>query len=305
MRVIQFSFFLCILACNKAISQQERIHLSLDKYSCRAGDTVWFKAYTFTGRYPTAISTNLYVELFTSRRKLLSREIFPLFSGFSLGEVKIPDTLPTGNYYIRAFTRFQLNFDSTNLFLVPVTVYNDDKPGSVVHKKEIPLPDSVTAGYANGIYWATAIKNGYIYSLLEPAQGIYAKKLRVEEMGGRDSVFLAEITLDTAQFKEYHLRLPLDTAEDMASLLLYEDSILVGRQYLQVRKRPVEVSITPDTLDISINGYNSWEIGMSDTMLYSANISVTDADLSDSPPSLINNLMTSHIYRIKAKKNYG
>src|SRR5580658_1171767 len=41
---------------------QEKIYLQLDKKIYRAGETVWFKAYIFTGADPSLSSMNFYAE---------------------------------------------------------------------------------------------------------------------------------------------------------------------------------------------------------------------------------------------------
>jgi len=55
-------------------SQRDRVHLDLDKYSCRAGDTVYFKATVFKGAYPFSQSTNLYVQQYTDSGRLLQSQ---------------------------------------------------------------------------------------------------------------------------------------------------------------------------------------------------------------------------------------
>jgi hypothetical protein len=293
-RIFFFVLFFFFFFALSGYSQSERVFLSLDKCSCRAGDTLYFKGYTFKGKYPTSPSTNLYVDLFSAHGKLLSRATFPSFEGFSLGELKIPDSLGTDNYYLRAFTRYQLNFDTANCFVMPITVYNSEKSKSVFHKRAVPYSDTVTAGYVGGIYWATVIEHDHLQSLLEPGPDVHTRKLRLEKSVNRDSIFVADIMLDSGQARKYILIFPVDSTKDLESLLLFEDSTLIGRQYLHVRRTPATVSISADTLDVSSSGYNSWEIQMPDTLLYSASISVTDAALSESPPTSINSLVRSH-----------
>src|SRR5882757_7913281 len=100
-----------LLLTLKGYGQNERVYLHLDKYACRTGDTLWFSGYIFKGEYPTGVSTNLYVELFTEKGVLLTRDVFPIIRGQSIGQLKIPDSLTSDNYFLRAFTRYQLNYD--------------------------------------------------------------------------------------------------------------------------------------------------------------------------------------------------
>jgi hypothetical protein len=50
---------LLVFAALGGQSQRERVHLDLGKYSCRVGDTVYFKATIFKGPLPAAISTSI------------------------------------------------------------------------------------------------------------------------------------------------------------------------------------------------------------------------------------------------------
>ena len=39
---------------------QEKLHVHFDKSVYNAGETIWFKAYIFSGAYPSPISRNFY-----------------------------------------------------------------------------------------------------------------------------------------------------------------------------------------------------------------------------------------------------
>lgn len=120
-----------ILLSATVYAQKERIYLQLDKYACQQGDTVWFKAYILRGRRLTTLSTNLYVEVLTSTGHALSQYNFPAIGGVSTGQVILPDSINNGNYYLRAFTRYQLNNNLSDLFSIPVFVSNRKQPSNL------------------------------------------------------------------------------------------------------------------------------------------------------------------------------
>jgi len=90
---------------------QEKVHLHLDKPYYAIGDDIWFKAYVVdnaTNRL-SAISSALYVELINENDSVKKQIKLPLLSGLTWGDFKLSDTLPEGNYRIRAYTQWMRN----------------------------------------------------------------------------------------------------------------------------------------------------------------------------------------------------
>src|SRR5688572_29523343 len=90
---------------------QEKVVLSLSKNDYLAGETIYFKAYVLAGYEPSAISTNLYTELYDRNKKIISQQILPIFKGSGEGSFQLPASMGEDVYYIRAYTRYMLNFD--------------------------------------------------------------------------------------------------------------------------------------------------------------------------------------------------
>src|SRR5580693_6755443 len=71
---------------------QEKIHVQLDKKIYRAGETVWFKAYIFTGADPSLLSRNFYAELSDPSGTILQRKIYPVTESSTAGNFDLPLT---------------------------------------------------------------------------------------------------------------------------------------------------------------------------------------------------------------------
>ncbi len=247
--------FLIILSfAFNAYSQRERVHLDLDKYTCRAGDTVWFKAYVVRGSRPSSLSTNFYVGLYTKNAALLCRFVFPLFHGQSAGQVIIPDSIPTGNYFLVAFTKQQLNYDSTRFFSVPIMVYNKDKPRLATHKRQVENPNSLTVGSIKGVTWITSVYPGKVTSFFFVDTPFGTRHFSEIKQLVEDSVLRVDFTLTDTASQKYTL-FPLDTTKEDEVIFLYEDSVLIGRQFLHLKDRRQQITLTTDTLDTSSLGY--------------------------------------------------
>jgi hypothetical protein len=107
---------------------RESVYIHCDKYIVQTGDSIWWKAYLFDGFQPSGLSTNLYVELFSPTGRLLQQGLYPVIGSLSIGQIGISDTLRSGVYWLRAYTPYQLNVDSTHLFSVPITVVDRRSP---------------------------------------------------------------------------------------------------------------------------------------------------------------------------------
>jgi hypothetical protein len=95
---------------------QEKIHIHFDKSVYNTGETIWFKAYLKSQNYPSRISTNLYTELLDESGKLIERKKSPIYEATAAGSFELPQKLNGKGVVFRAYTTWQLNFDSTAVF---------------------------------------------------------------------------------------------------------------------------------------------------------------------------------------------
>lgn len=93
---------------------QEKVFLHTDNMCYFVGDTIWYKAYVVRAddlRY-TDMSRVLYVELLTPDGLLVERQrVIVSDRGFGCGQFCLQDSLYSGYYEMRAYTRWMLNFN--------------------------------------------------------------------------------------------------------------------------------------------------------------------------------------------------
>jgi hypothetical protein len=96
----------------------EKLYLQLDKPYYVLGDTLRFKAYLLNaGLTASTRSGLLYVELDDNTNKLIKRILVPVVSGVSWGDIALDEEqFPSGNYTIRAYTNWMLNFGEDYIF---------------------------------------------------------------------------------------------------------------------------------------------------------------------------------------------
>lgn len=90
---------------------QEKVHLHLDKPYYAIGDNIWLKAYVTDGNTGklSAISSAIFVELINETDSVTRQIKLPLTSGLGWGDFELADSLPEGNYRIRAYTQLMMN----------------------------------------------------------------------------------------------------------------------------------------------------------------------------------------------------
>lgn len=111
-------------ALAKLMSQypEEKAQLHFDKDFYVSGENIHFKAYLFGNTLPSLNSTSFYVQLFDKRGMMVSEQVYPVSGATSTGTITLPDSLPGGNYMVRAFTPWMLNAGENFLFHQPVKV---------------------------------------------------------------------------------------------------------------------------------------------------------------------------------------
>ncbi len=106
------------------IYPQEKLYLHIDKNYYLVGETIWFRVHATDAQshIPYIASRYIYVELITSSDSVVSRvKIRPEHDVFA-GHLEIDETLPEGNYNLRAYTRFMEDLGDTCFFRRPIRI---------------------------------------------------------------------------------------------------------------------------------------------------------------------------------------
>ena len=104
---------------------QEKVYVHTDNQCYFIGDTLWYKAYVVRADNlePTNMSRILYVELLSPDGMLVERQqVIVAPEGYSCGQFALKDSLYSGYYELRAYTRWMLNFGvSEHMYTVQET----------------------------------------------------------------------------------------------------------------------------------------------------------------------------------------
>ena len=186
---IKFFFLLLFLSFSSAINAQkpaktltnskeespnyfEKVYLHLDRHFYSPGDNIWLKAYLVNARsnkLSANSSKNLYVELISPASQLVSREVLRIDYGVSAGDFKLSDTLQSGKYRVRAYTRWMMNFGDDFVFEKEISIVNSTakkpirKPVAIPSKNEVrffPEGGSLVEGIPNVVAFKALGPNG-------------------------------------------------------------------------------------------------------------------------------------------------
>lgn len=108
---------------------QEKVYLQFDKDYYSAGETIWFKAYLTSDFKRDRISSNLQVDLIDHEGNIVKSVLLPILNGGASGAFTMEQGFPPGDYRIRAFTSWMLNFDPDFLFEKDVHIYKPTADG--------------------------------------------------------------------------------------------------------------------------------------------------------------------------------
>lgn len=109
----------------------EKIYLQLDRKVYTNGDTVWFKCIIINAseNIPSVLSNVLYVELINADKKLIQKKLIKIENGIGQGNFDLDKKITKGNYLIRAYTRWNENFDTDFIFEEYIQVFPNDLNG--------------------------------------------------------------------------------------------------------------------------------------------------------------------------------
>lgn len=108
---------------------QEKVYLHTDRDYYYPRETIWFKAYMGYSMpaLRDTLSRFLYVDLINPAGQIISTKHVRITKGVGWGEIKLPQNLDKGEYYLRAYTNWMLNYHQ-ELFTkpIPILAYNEN-----------------------------------------------------------------------------------------------------------------------------------------------------------------------------------
>ncbi|GGB16243.1 hypothetical protein GCM10011511_45080 [Puia dinghuensis] len=115
---------------------QEKVYVHFDKNLYNSGETIWFKAYIFSGADPSLYSKNFYAELSDASGAIIQRKVYPISESSTAGNFDLPKEVKGRHLHFRGYTTWMTNFDTAFYFEKDIRIY--DKKDSVLTVTIVP-----------------------------------------------------------------------------------------------------------------------------------------------------------------------
>jgi TonB-dependent SusC/RagA subfamily outer membrane receptor len=104
----------------------EKVFLHIDRELYSPGEKIWFKTYLVNGLTHQLLPgyKNIFVQLVSEEGKVISDRIILSIKGTAQGEFLIGDSIPDGQYFIRAYTKYLENFGEESYFHEKIMISN-------------------------------------------------------------------------------------------------------------------------------------------------------------------------------------
>ena len=107
-------------------AQDEKVSLVTDRDFYMAGESVFFKACNLSNSEMATLdwSKVLYIELIDGNANPVVREKFTFDQNGADGKISIPEVIPSGYYYVMAYTRWMRNFPASGFAWKTIKILN-------------------------------------------------------------------------------------------------------------------------------------------------------------------------------------
>ncbi|MBB2145684.1 carboxypeptidase regulatory-like domain-containing protein [Pedobacter sp. LMG 31464] len=157
-----------IITKTKRLSDEqpvEKVYLHFDKPYYAVADTMWFKAYvTIEQNLPSPLSKIVYVEVWNAQDSLVQTVKLPIKNSVAYGNIPLNmQNYKQGNYYVRAYTLWMLNFSNDYFFtktivlgeaidkqlITNISYSNEQSDKNLKTTAKIQFKDTAKKPYAN------------------------------------------------------------------------------------------------------------------------------------------------------------
>lgn len=110
----------------EVVYPQQKVYLHTDKDEYIAGESIWVKGYVVssTTHLPDTMKANLYMEIINNYQETVNVVLLHSENGIAHGRFDLQDSLPEGNYLVRAYTNWMYNFSPALFFEKEIFVRN-------------------------------------------------------------------------------------------------------------------------------------------------------------------------------------
>jgi hypothetical protein len=100
----------------------EKVYVQTDRSYYLPGDTIWMKALVKYSNpvFKDSLSKVLHIDLYSANKIMITKALLQIKNGECANGIVIPTKLPTGDYYLLAYTKWMLNFSDYFIKALPI-----------------------------------------------------------------------------------------------------------------------------------------------------------------------------------------
>ncbi|MCY1633113.1 hypothetical protein [Marinifilum sp. D737] len=170
------------------VKAQEKVSLTTDRDIYIAGEDIWFSLgiLKLSSNENSKLSNILYVELLNGDHTPIIKSKYRVEKDIVQSKVQLPDSLSTGNYYMRAYTRWMRNRDASLYACKTFSVINP------FVKKRMPKGDKYFSRdtvfcYPEGGKLMANVKNKLLFYACSKNGNPIAKKVKIKDQNDKVS----------------------------------------------------------------------------------------------------------------------
>jgi TonB-dependent Receptor Plug Domain len=231
-------------------STDKSIVLLTDRNVYMAGEKIWFKAYLVNenNRKLDLTIRNLFADLVNEKDSIIEQLVLDNISLHTDGAFWLPESIPTGFYWIRCYTARQLESDSNGIFLHPVYIVNKQLHDESLYAKKFENNLANNNKFNPFIHFfaerLTAIPGIISTGVIEIRDGYY-NPLSVKGglVNSKDSIITS---FKTNSFGLARLTFVEDSAEKYTAIFYFNDHA-IRYQLPAVNKTFIQLSVANQT----------------------------------------------------------
>jgi hypothetical protein len=107
----------------------EKVYLHVDRSMYTSGEDIWFKAYVIdpSTNKLSPNTNNLHIELIAPESEIVQSRIIRVDNGSGHGDFSLPDSIPSGQYRIRAYTNHMRNYGDEKFFVKEIAIVDPNE----------------------------------------------------------------------------------------------------------------------------------------------------------------------------------
>lgn len=129
---------------------REKVYLHTDRDYYYPRESIWLKAYMGYSMpiLRDTLSATLYVELISPEKERIDSKTYRIKEGVAWGDFRLSETLPPGQYYLRAYTNWMRNYGDSTVFMktIPILSLNENIEPDTKENEVLSSGVTITTG---------------------------------------------------------------------------------------------------------------------------------------------------------------